>query len=73
MKPSTTTAIPSNIAVGPPSGIDAAPTARKEMEALRMLQVVDKAEGMGESETHIWLAEMFDWFKSDECRELIGW
>ena len=43
------------------------------MEALHMLEVVDKAEGMGQSETHIWLAEMFDWFKSDECRELIGW
>ena len=72
MKPSTTPAVPSNIAVVP-SGIDAAPTARKEMEALHMLEVVDKAEGMGQSETHIWLAEMFDWFKSDECRELIGW
>jgi hypothetical protein len=49
-----------------------APTARKEMEALHILEVVEKAEGIGHSETHIWLAEMFAWFKSDECRELIG-
>ncbi len=49
-----------------------APTARKEMEALHILEVVDKAEGMGQSETHIWLAETFGWFASDECRQLIG-
>jgi hypothetical protein len=49
-----------------------APTARKEMEALHILEVVDKAEGTSQSETRIWLAPMFAWFKSDECRELIG-
>ena len=46
------------------------PTARKEMESLSVLGVVDKtAEGDGEAghpETHISLASIFSWFGTEE-------
>jgi hypothetical protein len=52
------------------------PTARKEMEALFVLGVVEKTtEGDGEPghpETRIRLASVFSWFGSEDCRRLIG-
>jgi hypothetical protein len=49
-----------------------APTARKEMEALSVLGVVDKwnADEAGRPDTIITLAESFSWFTSDECSSL---
>jgi hypothetical protein len=49
------------------------PTARKEMEALSVLGVVDKcdADEAGRPDTIITLAETFSWFKSDECSSLM--
>src|SRR5262249_46017966 len=52
------------------------PTARKEMEALSVLSVVDKtADGDGEAghpETQISLASAFWWFATEECKTLMG-
>jgi hypothetical protein len=52
------------------------PTARKEMEALSVLGIVDKtAEGDGEvghPETQIRLTNVFAWFGSEDCRRLMG-
>ena len=52
------------------------PTARKEMEALSVLGVVDKTgEGKdepGRPETQITLVSRFAWFKSDECKSLMS-
>jgi len=52
------------------------PTARKEMEALSVLGIVDKsAEGKdepGRPETQIKLVSDFAWFGSDECKSLMG-
>jgi hypothetical protein len=47
----------------------AAPTARKEMEALSVLGVVDKTEKEGQAHT-ITLAETYSWFCSADCKEL---
>jgi 5S rRNA maturation endonuclease (ribonuclease M5) len=47
-----------------------APTARKEMEALSVLGVVDKTEITGQA-TLITLTERFEWFLSDECSSLM--
>ena len=44
------------------------PTARKEMEALSVLGVVDKLELA--KTTIITLAESFSWFTSEECSSL---
>jgi hypothetical protein len=52
------------------------PIARKEMEALSVLGVVEKTtEGDGEPghpETRIRLASVFSWFGSEDCRRLMG-
>src|SRR5262245_40191885 len=52
------------------------PTARKEMEALSVLGVVDKtADGDGEAghpETQISLAGVFWWFATEECKTLMS-
>jgi hypothetical protein len=52
------------------------PTARKEMEALSVLGIVDKTvEGddePGRPETQIKLASTFAWFGSDDCKSLMG-
>jgi 5S rRNA maturation endonuclease (ribonuclease M5) len=48
-----------------------APTARREMEALSVLGVVDKLEITGHA-TVITLADRFEWFTSQECSELRG-
>ena len=48
-----------------------APTARREMEALVILGVVDKLEFTGHA-TVITLADRFNWFVEDECCELRG-
>jgi 5S rRNA maturation endonuclease (ribonuclease M5) len=49
------------------------PTARKEMEALTVLGVVDKCDtdDAGRPDTIITLAESFSWFKSEECSSLM--
>ena len=49
------------------------PTARKEMEALSVLGVVNKcdADEAGRPDTIITLAETFSWFKGDECSSLM--
>ena len=52
------------------------PTARKEMEALSVLRIADKAavdqDGeAGRPETEITLAERFAWFGSTECKSLM--
>jgi hypothetical protein len=49
------------------------PTARKEMEALSVLGVVNKTDedGVGRPNTIITLAETFSWFTSDECSSLM--
>ena len=53
-----------------------APTARKEMEALFVLGVADKASeskgGAGGPETQITLTERFAWFASAECKALMS-
>jgi predicted transcriptional regulator len=49
------------------------PTALKEMEALAVLGVADKAEGdaeYGRPEHELRLAEKFQWFTTDECKGL---
>jgi hypothetical protein len=48
------------------------PTARKEMEALSVLGVVDKSDEdeTGQPNTIITLAEGFSWFTSEECSSL---
>ena len=52
------------------------PTARKEMEALSVLGVVEKTtEGDGKPghpETQVRLASVFSWFGSEDCRRLMG-
>ena len=52
------------------------PTARKEMEALSVLGVVDKTpedqDEPGRPETQINLATQFAWFGSDECKSLMA-
>jgi hypothetical protein len=49
------------------------PTARKEMEALTVLSVVNKwdADEAGRPDTIITLAESFSWFRSEECSSLM--
>ena len=49
------------------------PTARKEMEALSVLGVVDKcdADEAGRPDTIITLAKSFSWFTSNECNSLM--
>jgi 5S rRNA maturation endonuclease (ribonuclease M5) len=48
------------------------PTARKEMEALSVLGVVDKSDEdeVGQPNTVITLAKSFSWFTSEECSSL---
>jgi hypothetical protein len=46
-----------------------APTARREMEALCVLGIVDKTEISGHA-TLITLAERFEWFKNEDCSSL---
>jgi hypothetical protein len=51
------------------------PTARKEMEALLVLGIVEKTEcpgATGRQETHITLDSRFEWFTSDECKALLN-
>jgi hypothetical protein len=51
------------------------PTARKEMEALAVLGVVEKTaspDKAGSPEAQIVLDERFEWFKSDECKALLN-
>lgn len=52
------------------------PTARKEMEALSVLGIVDKTAGenqaAGQPETQITLAERFAWFAGEDCKRLRG-
>jgi hypothetical protein len=47
-------------------------TARREMEALAILKVVHKTDGVSHTETYIKLKDEFSWFTSAECRELLG-
>jgi hypothetical protein len=51
------------------------PTARKEMEALSVLAVVQKTEfgydSNGQKETEITLDRRFEWFASEECKALM--
>jgi phage/plasmid primase-like uncharacterized protein len=51
------------------------PTARKEMEALCVLDVAEKTAegdgGPGHPETQIRLAAVFSWFGSEDCRRLM--
>jgi len=48
------------------------PTALKEMEALHILGVVTKTDGISHCEAYIELAGRFAWVTSGECRELLG-